>query len=193
MTLNAECLEELKWWVDHKDVWNGKSCLRASPDLALKIQTDASKTVWGAHCEGIKTQGLWTPSEKTLHINVLELKAVLFAVKAFTKNKSDCHIHVKVDNTTTVAYINKMGGTKSPNPGLNTNFFPNLGVGQPSNNTDLSEIEIYLGMIIIYIYILQWKNKKSGRTLIIYIFIFISRFTVPEALTLSISHWCSSL
>ena len=115
VTLNAECLEELKWWMDHIDVWNGKSCLRASLDLALEIQTDASKTGWGAHCKGIKTQGLRTPSEKTLRINVLELKAVLFAVKAFTKNKSDCHIHVKVDNTTTVAYINKMGGTKSPN------------------------------------------------------------------------------
>ena len=45
-------------------------------------------------------------------------------------------------------------------PGLDTNFFPNLGVGQPSNNTDLSEIEIYLGMIIIYIYIYIYCNEK---------------------------------
>ena len=34
--------------------------------------------------------------------------------------------------------------------GLDANFFPDLGVGQPSNNIDLSEIEIYSGMIIIF-------------------------------------------
>ena len=34
--------------------------------------------------------------------------------------------------------------------GLDTYFFLNLAVGQPSNNMDLSEIEIYLGMMIIF-------------------------------------------
>ena len=115
VTLNAECLEELKWWVDHIDVWNGKSCLKASPDLALEIQTDASKTGWGAHCEGIKTQGLWTPSEKTLQIIVLELKAVLFAVKAFHEKQ------IRLSHTCQGRQYNKSslhqqhGGTKSPN------------------------------------------------------------------------------
>ena len=32
--------------------------------------------------------------------------------------------------------------------GLDTYFFLNLAVGQPSNNMDLSEIEIYLGIMI---------------------------------------------
>ena len=34
--------------------------------------------------------------------------------------------------------------------GLDTYYFLNLAVGQPSNNMDLSEIEIYLGMMIIF-------------------------------------------
>ena len=34
--------------------------------------------------------------------------------------------------------------------GLDTYFFPNLAVGQPSNNMDLSEIEIYLGIMMIF-------------------------------------------
>ena len=34
--------------------------------------------------------------------------------------------------------------------GLDTYFFLNLAVGQPSNNMDLSEIEIYLGIMIIF-------------------------------------------
>ena len=33
-------------------------------------------------------------------------------------------------------------------PGLDAYFFLNLAVGQPSNNMDLSEIEIYLGIMI---------------------------------------------
>ena len=35
-------------------------------------------------------------------------------------------------------------------PGLDTYFFLSLAVGQPSNNMDLSEIEIYLGIMIIF-------------------------------------------
>ena len=39
-----------------------------------------------------------------------------------------------------------------------TIIFPNLAVGQPSNNMDLSESDIYLGMMIIclhlYVYFL---------------------------------------
>ena len=34
--------------------------------------------------------------------------------------------------------------------GLDTYFFLNLAVGQPPNNMDLSEIEIYLGMVMIF-------------------------------------------
>ena len=41
--------------------------------------------------------------------------------------------------------------------GLDAYFFPNLAVGQPSDNMDLSEIEIYLGMMMIF-FILQWKE-----------------------------------
>ena len=52
-------------------------------------------------------------------------------------------------------------------PGLDTYFFLNLAVGQPSNNMDLSEIEICLGMIMIFsfgICIVRKENKISGRT-----------------------------
>ena len=112
VTLNQGCTEVLKWLAESIRQWNGKSVLKACPDI--QIQTDASKTGWGAHCGKESTQGLWTTTEKTLHINALELKAVLFAVKAFTKTKEKCHAHIKVDNTTTMTYINRMGGTKSP-------------------------------------------------------------------------------
>jgi hypothetical protein len=51
-------------------------------------------------------------TECHLHINILELKAVLFAIKAFKDLKNQL-ILIKTDNTTTLAYINHQGGTTS--------------------------------------------------------------------------------
>jgi hypothetical protein len=58
--------------------------------------------------------GPWSPLEKKLHINALELKAANIAVRSMTKNRENVHIHLKMDNVTAVTYVNKMGGTKSP-------------------------------------------------------------------------------
>ena len=60
----------------------------------------------GAVCNGTTTQGLWSPSEKLNHINVLELKAAMFAVMEFAKNLSQIHIHLRLDNLASVAQIN---------------------------------------------------------------------------------------
>ena len=54
-------------------------------------------------------------------------------------------------------------------------FFLNLAVGQPSNNMDLSEIEICLGMIMIFsfgICIIRKEKKISGRTYICFFYHF---------------------
>ena len=61
-----------------------------------------------------ESQGLWTETKKQLHINALQVKVVMFAVKAYTTDKRNCHVQIKTDNTTAIAYVNKMGRTKSP-------------------------------------------------------------------------------
>lgn len=48
-----------------------------------------------------------------LHINNLELLAVLKALECFASSLSDCTIEIEVDNTTAVSYISKLGGCKS--------------------------------------------------------------------------------
>lgn len=53
--------------------------------------------------------------ERKWHINRLELKAALFALKSFTKEVKDCEIILQMDNTTAVAYVNRMGGVQHPN------------------------------------------------------------------------------
>ncbi|XP_015429181.1 PREDICTED: uncharacterized protein LOC107185918 [Dufourea novaeangliae] len=48
-------------------------------------------------------------SERTYHINCLELVAAFFGFKCFANNLSKCEILLRIDNTTAVSYINRMG------------------------------------------------------------------------------------
>jgi len=111
ITLNQEARDELQWWIENIDHYNGKAIITPHPDMELI--TDASKKGWGATNGTNPTQGLWSENERKLHINALELKAADYAVRAYTKKMTDIHIHMKLDNKTAVAYIMKMGGTRS--------------------------------------------------------------------------------
>jgi hypothetical protein len=111
VTLDQSCKDDLQWWIDHITNWNGRCITIPAPDLV--ITTDASLKGWGAVCQGIRTRGLWTQQESSLHINALELMGALFAVRAFTANKANLHVHLRMDNRTAIAYILKMGGTQS--------------------------------------------------------------------------------
>ena len=57
--------------------------------------------------------GRWTASGASRHINILELEAAFFALQSFGDKITGAHIQVHLDNTTAVAYINNMGGSKS--------------------------------------------------------------------------------
>ena len=106
--LNKECQNDLQWWINQLSTWNGRSLISPAPDLI--ITTDASLKGWGAVCQGVHTRGLWIPEESLLHINALELKAALFALRAFSNNRRKIHVHLRMDNRTAVAYLLKMGG-----------------------------------------------------------------------------------
>ena len=57
-------------------------------------------------------QGLWSDQEKHLHINVLEMRAIINALERL-KEPPGTRILSATDNTTVVAHINKQGGTHS--------------------------------------------------------------------------------
>jgi hypothetical protein len=111
LTLDTAAREEVLWWRDHLQGWNGKALFQHHIDLI--IETDASRKGWGAYCEGVSTGGPWCLGEKKLHINCLELLAGSFAIKTFTKTKACAHVKLMMDNAAAVTYINKMGGTHS--------------------------------------------------------------------------------
>jgi len=112
MELTMECKTELRWWAEELRQCNGKAIMSPHPDLILT--SDVSKMGWGGECKGQKAQGQWSAEESLLHINILEMKAAEFVVKAFTKDCHNIHCHIRMDNSSCVAQINKMGGTKSP-------------------------------------------------------------------------------
>lgn len=103
--------EDLHWWKNNLLV--AVNPIRQQ-NFNLEIYTDASTSGWGAACGSETTGGFWSSSERSSHINCLELLAIYFGLKSFANNKKNCDILVRVDNTTAISYVNRMGGVQYP-------------------------------------------------------------------------------
>lgn len=101
---------DLQWWLENTST-QVRRIFRPGTDI--DIYTDASNTGWGGHVNAQSISGTWSLAERLLHINVLELKAILLVLQGFTPLLSGKHIKVYCDNTTAMTYVNEMGGTKS--------------------------------------------------------------------------------
>ena len=105
IALHQALKEELQWWSEQAPLWNGCSLL--PPEKLLKIQTDASRIRWGAHCQGRRTGGPWSLAEARNHINYLELLAIFLAIQTFASHLSNITIQIQTDNTSAMTYINR--------------------------------------------------------------------------------------
>ena len=77
------------------------------------MTTDASLLGWGAHCHNCKIGWPWSEEEKLHHINYLKLLGAFLAVKSFCRDRKNITVHLKIDNSSAIAYINHLGGTRS--------------------------------------------------------------------------------
>lgn len=111
VSLTPEAREELQWRLSNMEAWNGRAIFGSAPDIV--IESDASRSGWGAKCGDFTTGGMWSPSEQQLHINCLELLAGSFAIKCWTKDSIRSCVLLKMDNVSAVRYINHLGGTRS--------------------------------------------------------------------------------
>ena len=111
VTLSATSRRELLWWQQDLQTWNGRSLVRTEPDRAM--YSDASNTGWGAVLGDQTAFGHWSSTEASLHINELELLAVLFGLQSFLPRLRGHSVLLRVDNTVAVAYLNHQGGTHS--------------------------------------------------------------------------------
>lgn len=111
LRLSKECLLDLDWWCSHIQT---DSCKIKQHNFELEIFSDASRTGWGLVCNNITNHGHWTQDEKLFHINYLELLAAFIGLRTFASKLRNREILLRIDNTTAIAYINRMGGTRFP-------------------------------------------------------------------------------
>lgn len=109
--LTTALLPDLHWWKSNILVAK-KTIIPVTYDL--EIFTDASRSGWGAACDSMRANGHWKENELQFHINYLELQAAFLGLKYFARNKFDCDILMRIDNTTAISYINRMGGIQFP-------------------------------------------------------------------------------
>ncbi|KAI2661120.1 ORF V: Enzymatic polyprotein [Labeo rohita] len=109
--ITPSCRKTLSPWTDLAFLRSGVPLEQVSRRIV--VTTDASKTGWGAVCNGQAASGVWMGPRLLWHINCLELLAVLLALKRFRPLVQGKHVLVRSDNTATVAYINHQGGVRS--------------------------------------------------------------------------------
>ncbi|KAL0179586.1 hypothetical protein M9458_025028, partial [Cirrhinus mrigala] len=111
VNITPSCRQTLSPWTDIMFLRSGVPLEQVSRHII--VTTDASKTGWGATCNGQAASGVWTGPRLFWHINCLELLAVLLALRRFRPMIQGKHVLVRSDNTATVAYINHQGGVRS--------------------------------------------------------------------------------
>ncbi|XP_045124296.1 uncharacterized protein LOC123512156 [Portunus trituberculatus] len=109
MPISEEMKQELLWWC--KNAVQDRVIFRSAAELELF--TNASNSGWGGSLNQVSPGSSWSLEETSLHINALELKAILFTLQAFWQEVKGKHIKNFCDNSTAVTYVNEMGGTKS--------------------------------------------------------------------------------
>ncbi|CAC5423197.1 unnamed protein product [Mytilus coruscus] len=103
----------LRWWLNIENLIMGRSITLW--ETLIIVTTDASKSGYGGHINNsLIVQGSWSVEEKFLHINSLEMKAVCLTVKHFLPKLIGKNVLIRSDNATVVRYVNKHGGTRSP-------------------------------------------------------------------------------
>ena len=110
--VNSVLRSHFQWWLQEENVLEGVPLQPVLPEVS--ITTDASLTGWGAVCLDKAAQGCWSEQESQLHINLLEMEAVIRAVRQFRMDLMGKAILIRSDNMSVVTYINKQGGTRSP-------------------------------------------------------------------------------
>ena len=114
MKLTLLAKTELQWWLGN--IATSYRPISQRP-FHKNIASDASGLGWGATDGTTHIGGRWTALEKVRaennEINYLELLAAFHALRSFCSKEQNINIHLKLDNTTAVAYLNNMGGIKS--------------------------------------------------------------------------------
>ena len=110
VTINSMIKFHLKGWMNTNRFVQGMPI--HPPDPKTFLYMDASHYGRGAHLEpmSLSFHGRWLEDQSQLHINMLEIMAIRFAVIKALKYIHHSCVMISTDNTTVVSYINNQGG-----------------------------------------------------------------------------------
>ena len=100
----------LEWWKTQMEDPQGVPLIY--PKFNIRMFSDASLQGWGVHVQDREYSGTWSKEERRLHINVLEMRAIIKGLCHHNPPEGSVILN-STDNTTVVAYLNKEGGTQS--------------------------------------------------------------------------------
>lgn len=106
MSISDILIPDFTWWKEK--IPTAHNSIKIS-NFSMEIYSDASGTGWGIYSNGVRSHGFWSEFDKQFHINYLELLAAFFALRCFAANSRNCNILLRIDNTTAISYINRMG------------------------------------------------------------------------------------
>lgn len=109
LKLSKLAKDDLSWWL--KTIPEAVMFIH-SDQFDQEIYTDSSLSGWGCAYQNSMTRGFWSVDEKSHHINVLELQAILYGLKSFLREDAQ-RVLIRSDNTTAISYVNKYGGCRS--------------------------------------------------------------------------------
>ena len=104
---------DISWWMTRNHLLEGMPFGRRGGGGGLRLYSDASQSGWGAHLLNQSASGLWSDQETSLHINILEMKALFLALQTFQDTATNQRVTAMCDNSTVVAYVSKQEGTVS--------------------------------------------------------------------------------
>ena len=111
LPLPPVCRSAILWWLREGRFCRGIPLSPPCPTISM--ETDASKVGWGCRVGQTLSRGLWSLEECSLHINVLEIRAITRALQHNSNLLRGRVVALLGDNTTTLAYIKHGGGTRS--------------------------------------------------------------------------------
>ena len=140
--LSQKAKEDITWGIQRMPDWNGRKMLDSPPQLV--IETDPSLRGWGAYSCVTFTGGCWSPEEALLHINVLEMLAVLYGIKSFVKGEAKVKtILIKSENFNSGVLSESHGGYKVSN--TDRDGSPGVGMVPSKEQNPLSPVSTGVG------------------------------------------------
>ena len=109
-SIDSHGKQDIIWWKNN--IIGSFSTMRIRSN-SFTITTDASTTGWGVAFKNTSTGGQLSIPKNLMHINVLDLKVILFGLRSLCDLVCDSHLKIYSDNTTVVYCINNMESCRS--------------------------------------------------------------------------------